>query len=159
MTRFLFFSSSKNVWMTMILKRKKDQQRREKRKEWMSGIICTIYLFYTLSLNIIFLSVYLNFLWIKREREDVKNWNCPPIGENGALAMLPTHHGNHFLYNLTIWCQSNRQRSCLQEGETFCFRSNNQKFFCLKAELDSLWLRPFYYIFLFLKAKHHIVAC
>lgn len=71
--------------------------------------------FYTLNLNIIFLSVYLNFLWIKREQEDVKNWNHLPIRETGALAMLPNHHGNCFLYNLTIWCQSNRQRTCYRK--------------------------------------------
>lgn len=112
------------VRMTMTLKRKKEQRKRrgKKEKNWISGIICTIYVFFnTLNLNIIFLSVYLNILWIKREREDIKSWNCPPIGKTGALAMLPNHHGNCFLYNFTIWCQSNRQRTCLQDQETELF--------------------------------------
>lgn len=69
----------------------------------MSGVICTIYLFlYTLNLNIIFfLSVYLNFLWMKREREMLKSWTCPPIKPERQVPYpcFPNHRGNHSLYN------------------------------------------------------------
>lgn len=46
--KILFCFDIDNIWMTMNLKRKKEQQRREKRKDWMSGVICTIYLLFLL---------------------------------------------------------------------------------------------------------------
>lgn len=108
--------------------------------------------FNTLNLNIIFLSVYRNFLWIKHEWENVKNWNCPPIGKTGALAMLLNHHGNCFLSNFTIWCQSKRKSTCLPERDTEHFILGQttwtfSQIFFLSGFLTSL--RPLYFIYFF----------
>lgn len=96
--------------------------------------------------------MYLNFLWIKCELEDLKIWSCSPIRKTGALAIVPNHCGNRFLFS-----QSNRQRTCLQEHKTFYFRSNKLNFstniyvLCLKAELDSssvaFYLHSVHFIF------------
>lgn len=79
---------------------KSEQAGRGEKKgktECLASFALFIFFLYSLNLNIIFLSVYLNFCWIKREWEDVNNWNRPQIVKTAALAVLPNHRGHRFL--------------------------------------------------------------
>lgn len=83
------------------------------------------------------LSVYLNFLWIKRERQDVMKWNCPPIRKTGALAMLPNHCGNRFLFHNVMSIKSSEDLLSWEAGLVVLAQSTwTFYWFCLKAELD-----------------------
>lgn len=91
-TCFFFFSAL--IWTTFgshrLWEEWTSRTRREKGKtECLASFALFIFFLYSLNLNIIFLSVYLNFRWIKREWEDVNNRNRPQIGKTDRLSCAP----------------------------------------------------------------------